>query len=101
MSGVSNACGGKRVVLVGMSGSGKSELAARFAKLNRLNYEAVFWLDCSSERGLENSFIRVAEKLSQTTYQDPRWCRSFFQDWLCDHKNWLLVADGLNDEETL
>ncbi|MCJ1386872.1 hypothetical protein MMC17_010000 [Xylographa soralifera] len=99
--GTSTTCGGKRVVLVGMSGSGKTELAARFVKLQRHNYVALLWLDCSSERSLENSFTRIAEKLSRTTFQDSKKCRSFCQDWLCDHQNWLLIADRLDDEETL
>ena len=43
---ISRACGGNRIALVGMSGSGKTELAARYAKLHRHDYEAVLWLDC-------------------------------------------------------
>ncbi|KAL8838828.1 MAG: hypothetical protein Q9170_001983 [Blastenia crenularia] len=98
---ISPACGGKRVALVGMSGTGKTELAARFAKLHRHDYEAVLWLDCSNERSLENSFTRIAERLSQTSFQDSRRCRSFCQNWLCDHNGWLLIADRLDEDETL
>ncbi|KAI4221147.1 MAG: hypothetical protein LQ349_007915, partial [Xanthoria aureola] len=98
---ISRACGGKRFALVGMSGSGKTELAARYAKLHRHDYEAVLWLDCSNERSLDNSFTRIAERLSQTSFQDSRRCRSFCQNWLCDHNGWLLIADGLDEDETL
>lgn len=84
-----------------MSGSGKTELAARYAKLHRHDYEAVLWLDCSNERSLDNSFTRIAERLSQTSFQDSRRCRSFCQNWLCDHNGWLLIADGLDEDETL
>jgi nucleoside phosphorylase len=96
-----NPGAGKKVALIGMSGSGKTEVAAWFAMEQRQNYEAIFWLDCSSEKNLNNSFMRIAAQLTQKPFQDFCTSRLLFQDWLCFHDGWFLIMDSLDDDKIL
>jgi hypothetical protein len=93
--------GGERVTLVGMSGSGKTELAVRFTEEHRRDYQAIFWLDCSNENRLNDSLMYIAETISLTTIRDFRLAKSFCQNWLQTHNQWLLIADSLDDDKMI
>ncbi|KAL9134141.1 MAG: hypothetical protein Q9175_004673, partial [Cornicularia normoerica] len=72
----------KIVVLHGLGGIGKSQLAIEFAKKHRDDYTAVLWLNAKTEDTLKRSFAANARRL-------PR--KHFSQDLL----------DGPQDEENL
>jgi hypothetical protein len=51
----------RRLVLGGMGGIGKTQLAISYVKHHQHNYESVFWLNATSEAMLKESFRTVAE----------------------------------------
>lgn len=57
--------GGERkvVVLHGLGGIGKSQLAIEFAKMHRHDYTAVLWLNARTEDTLKRSFAANAQRL--------------------------------------
>ena len=52
------------VVLHGLSGIGKTQLAARYVMEHRSEYTAVFWLDASDPRTLGSSFLNMAYRIA-------------------------------------
>ena len=55
----------KIVVLYGLGGIGKSQLAIEYAKKHRYDYTAVFWLDAKTEDTLKRSFAAGARRLPE------------------------------------
>lgn len=53
----------KIFVVHGMGGIGKTQLCIEFARIYHPRYDAVFWLDGSSEDALKKSFISIATRL--------------------------------------
>ena len=55
----------KIVVLHGLGGIGKSQLAIEYAKKHRRDYTAVFWLNAKTEDTLKRSFAAGARRLPE------------------------------------
>lgn len=53
------------VVLHGLGGIGKTQLAIAYAKRHKDNYSAIFWLNIKDEDSLKQSFARVARQILQ------------------------------------
>ena len=53
------------VVLHGLGGIGKTQLAIEYAKRYRENYSAVFWLSIKDDSSLKQSFRRVAGQIQR------------------------------------
>jgi hypothetical protein len=53
----------KVVVVHGLGGIGKTQLAVEFARKHHHRFSAVFWLDGSSEASLKQSFVSIAQRL--------------------------------------
>jgi hypothetical protein len=53
----------RTVVLHGLGGIGKTQLAVRYAKRHRDNYSAIFWLNIKDEYSLEQSFANLARQI--------------------------------------
>src|SRR5882672_2016825 len=89
------------VVLLGMGGIGKTQLALRYceyAKSSR-KYQAVFWLDASSQNTLYLSMETIAKKLSPDRILDDAndavpIVRDLLSSW---SDRWLLVFDNLDN----
>ncbi|PSN73791.1 hypothetical protein BS50DRAFT_617077 [Corynespora cassiicola Philippines] len=56
----------KVVVLHGLGGIGKTQLAVEFARRHHHAFSSTFWLDGSSEASLKQSFAGMAQRLPQT-----------------------------------
>ncbi|KAK6523110.1 hypothetical protein TWF694_011920 [Orbilia ellipsospora] len=89
----------KRVVMCGLSGSGKTELAVRFTEKHREEYFAVFWINAIDETRLRDDFEGIARILDLEG--DPKYSSSNVIRWLTTNSNWLLIIDNLNDESTM
>lgn len=94
----------RRLVLGGMGGIGKTQLAISYAKHHRHDYESVFWLNATSEATLKDSFRKVAEVVFNV--QDPVVLEGeqillHIRRWLSDKKNtqWLLIFDNYDNPE--
>ena len=53
----------RTVVLHGLGGIGKTQLAVTYAKLHKDNYSAIFWLNIKDEDSLKQSFAQVATQI--------------------------------------
>ncbi|KAM6510067.1 hypothetical protein FALCPG4_017696 [Fusarium falciforme] len=96
--------GQKGVVLCGISGSGKTQLAHEYVTQRRLQFSATLWIDAGSETSIEQSFAscfgRICEQVPAVRAQGQRASpRAFVLDWLRNtlHNNWLVVIDRAND----
>ena len=53
----------RTVVLHGLGGIGKTQLAVTYAKRHKDNYSAIFWLNIKDEDSLKQSFAKVAKQI--------------------------------------
>ena len=98
------------VVLHGLGGIGKSQLAIEFAKKHRSDYTAVLWLNAKTESTLKRSFAANASRLpkgflSQELLDGPQneeALSSILHDmktWLGlpGNDRWLLILDNVDN----
>ena len=94
--------GQQRLVLGGMGGVGKTQLAIAFAKQHQHSYDAVLWLNATSEAQIRGSIRSMAASLIKSRnlsgYNDESLLNSFCH-WLSRPENsrWLLVLDNYDD----
>ena len=92
-------CGSaKRVVLFGLGGSGKTEVAVHFAQRQRHCYKAVFWVNGVDEIHLNAGYrdiCRIIGKVGGDSTYNSTWEA---QCWLSSHRNWLLIFDNVDDD---
>jgi len=64
MHGTLSGDGSRRtVVLHGLGGIGKTQLAVAYAKRHKDNYSAIFWLNIKDEDSLKQSFANLARQI--------------------------------------
>ncbi|KAK5058277.1 hypothetical protein LTR69_006681 [Exophiala sideris] len=102
----SNTLGVSRRVLVlgGMGGIGKTQLAISYAKWHRTSYTSVFWLDATSEASLKTSLRNVAHRaLPPNAISELNDERILFSvsNWFSEYENnrWLLIFDNYDDPD--
>ncbi|KAL3703899.1 hypothetical protein TMatcc_009589 [Talaromyces marneffei ATCC 18224] len=98
------------VVLHGLGGIGKTQLAAEFARKHQAAFTSVFWLDGSSEDSLKQSIAdysgRIPEgqipetsrKYSSSANGDLKAVINDFMEWLSktENKHWLIIFDNVD-----
>jgi hypothetical protein len=98
----------RTVVLHGLGGIGKTQLAVAYAKRYKDNYSAIFWLNIKDEDSLKQSFARVARQILRE-YPLARWLSSVDMKNLDDvidavkawlglpyNTRWLMLYDNYN-----
>ena len=100
----------KVVVLQGLGGIGKSQLAIEFAKKHRSDYTAVFWFNAKTEDTLKRSFAANARRLpkeflNQELLDGPQNEKALdsiireIKTWLGlpGNDRWLLIYDNVDN----
>ena len=91
----------KRVVLYGLGGSGKTEIAIRFAESHRHHYSAVFWVHGADEARLHVGFERIGKVVNRGSRSTDDDHVIEAQTWLTRNCGWLLIIDNVNDDAAL
>lgn len=93
------------VVLIGMGGAGKTQLALKYCRLMKGSgrYRAIFWLDASSRNALYRAMEIIAKQLSPGLELDnPGASVSLVKDVLSNWSDaWLMVFDNLDNPSDL
>ena len=98
------------VILHGLGGIGKTQLAVAFMKEQRDAYTAIFWLNGKSEDTLTQSFASMAKRLynkypssmllkTAAEEKNANKMVAAIQNWLSMEKNtqWILVFDNVDN----
>ena len=101
----------KILVLQGLGGIGKSQIAREFATVHQHDYTSIFWVNATSEQSLKNSMSKIAERvpLSKALNAEGRVGRGTGEiamainvviEWFNEHKNnqWLLIFDNADNQ---
>lgn len=100
----------KIVLLHGLGGIGKTQLAVAFVKKYRDAFSAVFWLNGKSEDTLKQSFASMAERLHEehplsallrmaAKEKDVNQVLKSIKEWLSIRGNtrWIMVFDNVDN----
>ncbi|XEU97663.1 hypothetical protein FSHL1_002949 [Fusarium sambucinum] len=103
----------RTVAIHALGGMGKTQLAITFAKQNRNDFSAVFWMNATDKETLKQSFLRAADRIlrqrSPLSYvedavasNDPDMIVKAVGRWLSERSNnqWLIIFDNY-DHPTL
>lgn len=95
----------KKLVLHGLPGIGKTEIALEFTRLHGPEYDAVFWIKADSPSMIAQSFHDVAIALHLVNgrkQHDHTLSTALCKDWLeKTGLSWLLVFDDVSDFDAL
>lgn len=94
----------RRVVLGGIGGMGKTQLALAYARQHQHQYTSTLWLNADSETSLHASLQTVARGLivaDELARLDKEQVLAHIHDWLslADNRRWLLIFDNYDDPE--
>nr|POF19932.1 vegetative incompatibility protein het-e-1 [Quercus suber] len=99
----------KTVVLCGLGGIGKTQLAIAYAMRHRDNYSALCWLNCKDENSVKSSFVRISKQilrehanashLINVNMQNLDEVVTAVKAWLSMPMNtrWLMVCDNYDN----
>lgn len=94
----------KILVLGGVQGIGKTQLAIRYAQKYGSYYSSVFWLHAASEISLKGSLRILARRIlpvdrANGLEDDRLWL--YVSNWLSelDNRRWLIIFDNYDDPD--
>lgn len=101
-----NESKGRRVVVYGPRGIGKTHLASEYARQHQQGYTAIFWFNARDEAALKQGFERVADRIlhehpsvpyikDALSDNDPELQVQAVRKWLAikENKRWLVIYD--------
>src|ERR1019366_5817624 len=88
-----------RVLLSGLGGMGKTQIAIEYAYRHQDHYRTVLWARADSQKMLFTDFVTFADhlKLPGRQEQDPKYTINAVKYWLERHTDWLLIMDNVED----
>lgn len=96
----------RRVAIHGVPGSGKTQLALKYASLYREHYSAVFFVSAARIATLNDGYERIVslldlpERLSTVQAVKVDAARAWFENSRSDSgKGWLLIVDNINSDD--
>lgn len=100
----------RAVVLHGLGGIGKTQLAVAYAKQHKDDYSGIFWLNVKDMNSLKQSFVKVAKQISREhpsalrlnnvdTYESLDEVIDAVKAWLSRPINtrWLMIYDNYDN----
>ncbi|KAF7561168.1 hypothetical protein G7046_g2977 [Stylonectria norvegica] len=92
----------KSVALYGLSGVGKTQLAAEYFHQYKNKYEAGFWITCDTPVKITEGITEMARSLGfsdQDQGQESNQIRAMVKDWLnTTELSWVLVLDDVDKQ---
>lgn len=102
------------VVVHGLGGMGKTQLAIEYATRHRDDYDAVFWFNIKDETAMKQSFVRAARRIAgehpsvmtvgdTANDEDLHILITKVKGWLdrAKNTNWLLIYDNYDNPKML
>jgi hypothetical protein len=85
--------------LSGVGGIGKTQTAARYARLHRHEYRAVLWCLADTVESLNLDLVAIARTLDLPEKDAPKQKTiiAAVKNWLATHSHWLLILDNVDD----
>ena len=100
----------RAVVLYGLGGIGKTQLAVAYAKRHKDSYSAIFWLNVKDEDSVKQSFVKVAKRILRDHPSASRLSNvdmnqnldevvDAVKAWLSlpDNTRWLMIYDNYDN----
>jgi tetratricopeptide (TPR) repeat protein len=85
----------RRVVLVGLAGVGKTQLAVEYVHRHRDDYALIWWVRAETAATLIGDFAALGSQVGLKDYPDQDATNAAVQVWLeQSQRRWLLVFDG-------
>jgi tetratricopeptide (TPR) repeat protein len=90
------------VVLQGLGGQGKTQIALQYCQKSKNEYTAIFWVNATSKSTLEEAFSTISEKTKSNdqVLQDServQFVIDSLQEW---QDPWLMVFDNYDDPDS-
>jgi hypothetical protein len=94
----------KKLILAGMGGIGKTQLAIMYTKRFRSSYSSIFWLNAKDEVALQKSLHLLARRIltpEAVSKVEPDQIWFHVSKWLSewDNNRWLLIFDNYDDPD--
>jgi hypothetical protein len=94
----------KVLVLGGVGGIGKTQLAITYTRRYRHSYSSIFWLNANTGATLKNSLRAVANRIlspERVSELDDDALQAHVSNWLSnlDNTRWLLIFDNYDDPD--
>jgi hypothetical protein len=94
----------KVLILGGMGGIGKTQLAIMYAKRFRFSYSSILWLNAKDEVALQRSLHSLAARVitpEAASKLEPDQLWIYMVNWLSelDNNQWLLIFDNYDDPD--
>lgn len=86
----------KRFIIQGQPGTGKTELALRYAIENKNKFWGVFWVDASSKENATRSYADMAKTFGENSTEHA--AKQFLANRHAMHP-WLLILDNADDDD--
>jgi tetratricopeptide (TPR) repeat protein len=97
----------KVVVLLGLGGQGKTQMALEYCRIQRSdgdqNLYGIFWVDSSSQESQRRGYRDIAKRIrSQEEFKDDTGAVDFVVQYLADcEQPWLMVLDNLDKPDEM
>jgi len=94
----------RRLVVGGMGGIGKTQLAITYAVRHRHSYESIFWLNATSSKTLQDSLHQLVQHIltpDELKHCDDDQLVVHVSRWLSepDNTRWLLIFDNYDEPD--
>lgn len=87
------------LVLYGLCGIGKTEIAREYAYRHKKDYRAVLWINAGSANVLHKSITDLPLDFPEPKDLEESGC--MLNHWLAANANWLLIFDHVHDLEPI